>query len=169
MSKAEVEKTLCKPLSEPSLAEAKERGWSHEAIYGQLEFFSKEMDSSVSFTIIYSPEDLVDQIDDPFRGQRSLDGRPLSPALLTPSDGAIINYYPRRIDFRWNPSAGSYPLTYDVQIEMGTTTIFADTGQEAECWHRLCESIVVQEPYLLLSMPGAALIDGGYVLVTRWV
>jgi len=40
------------------------------------------------------------------------------PELTLPEDEKALGYYPRFMDFRWQPSSGIYPIEYEITIQL---------------------------------------------------
>jgi len=58
----------------------------------------------------------VFQLEDPFNGVFSKDGRPTVPQPLWPEESPPYTHYPRWLDLRWYPASGQYPMNYEVEI-----------------------------------------------------
>ena len=57
--------------------------------------------------------------EDPFGGRFSTNGLPTCPVLLFPNEGSVLSHDPPYVDFRWLPSAGEYPMEYEVKVTPG--------------------------------------------------
>jgi len=123
--------------------------------FGQIKYNTKEMGTPSEFSLIVDAAGRVVGKSDPFDGDVSLDCRPHPPKLCVPADGQVITEYPGAIDFRWKPSPGMYPLFYDVQVQIGTPTLFLGKSEPTVVWCDEWDNFTVEEPYLPLSMPGA--------------
>lgn len=85
--------------------------------YGQLEFDSFPTKGSYLFTVTFF-EGRVQLITDPWDGKFSPDGRPTVPELVLPKPAAVLDHFPRFMDFRWHPAAGIYPIEYEITVEV---------------------------------------------------
>lgn len=56
------------------------------------------------------------QLEDPFWGDFSKDGKPTMPKPCWPEAPPAYTHYPRWMDCRWTPSSGVYPMHYEVEI-----------------------------------------------------
>jgi hypothetical protein len=86
--------------------------------YGVLFPVSSRLPSPYAFTVIFVGKNVTDTLD-PFEGVFSTNGIPTTPRLITPFNESVFDHHPRIVDFRWQPSSGIYPLTYEVDISAG--------------------------------------------------
>ena len=78
---------------------------------------------------------------DPHGGVFSTDGKPTTPILMLPADGSrFVHYSSGVVDFRWLPSAGQQPISYDVELDLSAEN-------PAEHWFKQNHT-TVDEPYL---------------------
>jgi hypothetical protein len=84
--------------------------------YGQISFDTFPTKGAFLYTVTFY-EGRVEQISDPWNGQFSADGRPTVPELVLPKPDAVLDHYPRFLDFRWQPSSGNYPIEYEITVE----------------------------------------------------
>lgn len=113
--------------------------------YGRLQFPGESMPVGYQF-LVFLTNGTVSAIQDPFGGASSVDGAPTVPKQVVPVDAAVFDHYPRFVDARWMPSAGDYPMRYEVEIESQN----GGTGT----WHPLA-SIPADQPYAAFSHVGA--------------
>jgi len=85
--------------------------------YGEISFNSFNTKATFRYAVIFH-DGLVHEISDPWHGQFSSDGRPTPVELVGPESGTTLNHYPRFLDFRWLPSAGVYPMEYEVALQV---------------------------------------------------
>jgi hypothetical protein len=62
---------------------------------------------------------------DPFYGQFSTNGLPITPVLMFPYDGMTLSHDPPYVDFRWRPSSGVYPMSYEIELNPGVNGMTA--------------------------------------------
>lgn len=85
--------------------------------YGEISFQSFTTKGAYDYTATFH-EGRVKEINDPWKGKLSPDGQPTVPELVMPAAGQTLHHYPRFLDFRWHPSAGVYPMEYEVVIQV---------------------------------------------------
>jgi len=83
--------------------------------YGDIFPQATEFPAVYNFSILFVGGK-VSHKQDPFLGSFSTNGLPSSPILISPQDGAVFSHHPRILDFRWQPSSGVYPLSYEVDL-----------------------------------------------------
>ncbi len=113
--------------------------------YGRLQFPSESMPGDYQF-LVFMTNGAVSSISDPFGGAMSADGTPTVPKQVVPAEGAVFDHYPRFVDVRWMPSAGDYPMRYEVDVESQS----GGTG----AWRPMA-SIPVEQPYAAFGHVGA--------------
>lgn len=150
MTETEVNKLLGPPLSEEDPNRAPSWATSYFATYGVIRFGRTHFDQPYTFSIIYEIQTkAVSQVDDPFGGHLSPDGKPTVPELITPKPGEQFSHYPRLVDYRWRPSSGEYPMRYEIQIRLDD---FAHENWE----HHTVARAQVNEPYFLNSFASSS-------------
>jgi hypothetical protein len=137
MTEAEVLDLMGKPIEreteESVIAEFREGGGMTKAeatqylrsliayrfqwLYGRIKYDSPAFPRTYDFTLYFNQGRLAEK-DDPFGGQLSPDGKPTTPFLILPVNGASFNHYPRFLDLRWYPSPGEYPMEYDLDVDL---------------------------------------------------
>ena len=144
MTEAEVDRLLGPPLSKQDPQGATAYG----ATYGEIRFGPNHFDVPYTFEITYDTRTTrVIQADDPFQGHLSIDGKPTVPQLIYPKPTEEFNHFPRLMDFRWQPSSGEYPMTYEIQIRLNDFAYYD--------WDRFTFARTnVNEPYFLCSLGG---------------
>lgn len=96
----------------------KSAGPFHVWDYGEVVPVSTETPLRYAFDIVFVGTN-VSSVTDPFGGIFSTNGIPTAPQLVIPLDGSVFNHTPRIVDFRWQPSSGVYPLTYEIEVRAG--------------------------------------------------
>ncbi len=115
--------------------------------YGRLAFPVESMPGDYQF-LVFLTNGVVSAIEDPFGGAVSVDGAPTVPKQLVPAEGIVFDHYPRFVDARWMPSAGEYPMRYEVEVESKN----GGTG----AWNPMM-SMPVEQPYAAFGHVGANL------------
>src|SRR5437016_1236762 len=125
MTEVEVEKILGRPLERDDPND----GTVYFAQYGIIECDPARFPTPYTFSVeYYSKDRCVCEKHDPFDGRFSPDGRPTVPILINPVDGQEFDHYPRNLDFRWSPSSGVYPVTYEIQFNWTPDEGWAEAG-----------------------------------------
>jgi hypothetical protein len=130
------------PPSQPMAPGVTHTSWWQ---YGRLLFPGENMPGDYQF-LVFLTNGTVSAIEDPSGGAASVDGAPSVPKLAVPADGAVFDHYPRFVDVRWMPSAGDYPMRYEVEAESRS----GGTG----VWHPMA-SMPVEQPYAVFGHVGA--------------
>ena len=119
MSVAEVGKILGTPLEQSPFVNLKlldDPTYRHRWSYGKIDSHSPAA-PNVAYFVIHFTRGAVVEKTDPFETPLSKDGRPTIPKVVVPRDNEIFFHYPRFLDFRWLPSSGEYPMSYEVEVE----------------------------------------------------
>jgi hypothetical protein len=127
MTEAEVTTLLGKPITkdprppadtDPSITHV------YRWHYGEIIFHSFNTQGTFYYSVVFH-EGRVRDICDPWNGSFSTNGSPTLPELILPEAEKTLDYYPRFMDFRWQPSSGIYPIDYEVTIQ-----VLADSNRE---------------------------------------
>lgn len=116
MTEAQVEQLVGPALERDS--SVPEWATVFSATYGTLQFDPARCPTPYQFRVSYSTRSgrLLEKFD-PFDGRFSMDGRPTVPHPIYPVAGQQFDHFPRHVDFRWTPSSGTYPITYEIQLK----------------------------------------------------
>jgi hypothetical protein len=107
--------------------------------YGHLQFDSPAFPEPFEFRVVFI-NGKVELNTDPFDGNLSGDGKPTTPEMILPRDNEVFHHNPRWLDMRWTPSAGIYPIEYEVDIDTGSIATGIDLelkAQSADPWRSL--------------------------------
>ena len=142
MHRSEVEALLGLPIKLNSI------GSRTNSVYGYITYPSLPFKWSMAFCVVFDHSDHVQWKCDPFGGVFPTDGKPTKPVIVSPQNSSFHAHFPRILDVRWTPSAGMYPIIYD--LELGSSP----PGD----LHHFRDQISIQEygqPYALLEFPGS--------------
>lgn len=125
--------------------------WGYYWNYGHLDFANAAVPERFEFNVgLNLGSQKVYHIADPFGGRLSRDGSPTVPQFVTPHEMSKWDHYPRLLDFRWMPSSGVYPMTYEVEWSVG------QRSPEPNQWTYFARPIEKTEvPYHVISFAGA--------------
>lgn len=99
--------------------------------YGHLLFDSAAFPEPYEFRVVFI-NGKVELNTDPFNGKLSGDGTPTIPDLILPEQDAVFHHNPRWLDMRWTPSAGIYPIEYEIDIDTGSIATGIDLELKAQ-------------------------------------
>jgi len=114
MDEGDVIDLLGEPLAKPDY-EARKTEIVYSWDYGYLTPKSVVFPIPLRFMIRFQ-HGKVFTIEDPFNGKFSRDGTPTIPDPIWTDFPPVYRHYPRWIDLRWYPAAGTYPMRYEVEI-----------------------------------------------------
>jgi len=106
MSKQEVRELLGPPRVE----------CVHHWEYGFLRFPSQLFRIPYCFLLYFDPDRLV-IVEHPFGSTTPREGKPSVPVIYYPQPESFYSHYPRYFDIRWSPSAGTYPISYELHFQ----------------------------------------------------
>ena len=144
MTDIELRKLLGNPIDDPESGPG--------LLFGRIKFDSQSMPAPFDFYVLIH-EGKVIQKGDQFGGDLSKDGKPTTPTPIYPIDGSGFTHYPRFVDLRWNPSSGTYPMEYTVEVESGQHEVHAKGERAVLVYHRSIE--------MNSELPYAAFAFGG--------
>jgi hypothetical protein len=120
---------LLQPESDPEFdKDARVRGENtgYPWLFGWLEFKHPSVPDAQRFDVYFQQRKVL-LITDPFNRDLSADGKPTVPKLVVPVSEAILRHFPRYLDLRWLPPSGEYPMSFEVEVEIGQRSDDADT------------------------------------------
>ncbi|MBA4019724.1 MAG: hypothetical protein C0483_21375 [Pirellula sp.] len=127
------------------------KSWAYSWKYGHLDFAHSSVPMPFEFNVGINLEtQLVIFVHDPFGGRLSKDGSPTAPQLVTPHEKSKWSHYPRFLDFRWLPSSGEYPMSYEVEWATG------QRGVNLNEWTYIARPVEnTNIPYHVISFAGS--------------
>jgi hypothetical protein len=163
MPRDEVLKLLGEPLyrqdEDPELSnfptkeERHFNAFSYHWTYGRLDFADPRVPDMFEFSIAFRlSTQQVRHIYDPFNARLSDDGLPTVPRLVLPADGSRWSHFPRFLDLRWEPSAGVYPIRYEIEWAFAQ---YLGEGAAAKPGYLPMESQFSDVPHHVLAFVGS--------------
>jgi hypothetical protein len=138
-------------IPEPSHRHFKAFGYSWS--YGHLKFADPRVPNSFDFSVHFRfSTQTVRHIYDPFDGTFSVAGEPTIPRLVLPQDKSVWEHNPRFLDLRWTPSAGGYPMQYEIESGFSQIEVKDD---EAILTYQPLPTAITDVPHHALSFVGA--------------
>jgi len=135
--------------------------------FGRLRFDSPALPGKYEFEVGINARGEVVSKHDPFGGNLSLDGKPTRPEPFSPSDGVVMDHYPRFVDLRWTPSSGTYPMQYLVEIQLGISwpvNYYKDYNVVATPMTFVCQEVLLCDcPHVTIEHYGGCPYNPG-----RW-
>jgi hypothetical protein len=141
MTRAQVGAILGKPLTLRGVG-------ANVSTYGYITYPSLPHKYTMCFALAFDSEDRVQWKHDPFGGVVPTGVRPTKPRLVAPQHGSAHTHFPRLLDVRWTPSAGEYPIVYDLEVGLGWPA-------DPESFRDHVEWQEYGQPYALIAFPGS--------------
>lgn len=155
-------------LGEPLTSETPMAGIDPDVVrlyrwsYGRLPIDSPLVPAEFQFNL-YFHEGRVREIEEPFeRNSLALPRWPAPsvPRPISPESGHVLRHYPRIVDFRWLPSVGEYPVSYQIEVAMEEPSLLdgAPTEHDDKKYFGDRRYVVVSScadvPYFCTELPG---------------
>jgi thiol-disulfide isomerase/thioredoxin len=112
------EREVVKLIGEPMQAKQANSG---ERVYvlqwGHVKYHSPCMPGGFAFLVLFA-NGKVERFGDPFGAPPSSDGIPTTPQPEFPLNGKAVHDIGRFVDYRWTPSSGKHPVSYDIEEQV---------------------------------------------------
>lgn len=156
MSEEDVLKLLGEPIKKESPRENTEENqiWLYRWCYGHLPIDVAHVPAHFEFELLLHRGKVCLTVQ-PFEVNDPtvlLGPRPSLPRMIYPQEGQTFVHYPRIVDFRWQPSVGDYPISYEVEIQAVESADDSSAPMDVE-WRQPL-STRVDIPYLSTELPG---------------